>query len=81
MKISINYDLLSKIKEAKLGFSLQKCVKKVSTVVCIQTAIYSSSNVLAGEPIFDEFLLAALPFWIIYDMLLSYAKVRRFQQQ
>lgn len=29
MKISINYDLLEKVKEAKLGFSLQRSVKDI----------------------------------------------------
>lgn len=38
MKITINYDLLSKTQEAKTGFSLQKTVKHI----LIKTGVYTA---------------------------------------
>lgn len=80
MKISINYDLISKINEAKLGFSLQKYTKNVFTVVCIQSAVYSLLHVKSEEDIF-KLLLPAILFFIIIDTLLEEIHVRTLKQR
>lgn len=63
MKIHINYDLLEKIKEAKVGFSLQKGVKRV----LLNTSISTMLGYIIFTPI-EESVLPWIPFYIILHL-------------
>lgn len=45
MKIQINYDLISKITEANIGFSINKSVKKVLIYTAISSTIITTLNI------------------------------------
>lgn len=49
MKIEINYDLMEKIAEAKVGYSLKMHVKKVGILSFITTATFLTVDCIAGN--------------------------------
>lgn len=64
MKIHINYDLLEKIKEAKVGFSLQELTK----TVIIQTIICTPFVYISNMEQFLSSLLKGIPILITLDL-------------
>jgi len=50
LKLTINYDLLRKIKETNTGFSLHRSVKTVLLKTLIGMAIVTPLNIISSEP-------------------------------
>lgn len=63
MKIEINYDLLDKIREAKIGISLDRTFMFTVPRTLAATSIYALLNI--GEPNMLDKVLAALPYFTL----------------
>lgn len=49
MKLRINYDLLDKTSEAKKGYSLKRCAKRVAGMLAISSSLSTINNAVAGS--------------------------------
>ena len=49
MKLRINYDVMDKISEAKKGYSLKRCAKRVGAMFAISSSLSTMNNLIAGS--------------------------------
>lgn len=47
MKLRINYDLMDKVSEAKKGYSLKRCAKRVGAMFAISSTLSTMNNMIA----------------------------------